>query len=300
MAIYEELEQIRKESFDKYKHYQKIGNFASIGLVVSIIILALLEESGFFIIGFILLIVSIVFMSINYGKASQCKKSFDKIIKDEFVDKMLKEHFDEASFDANSHVSIGKINSAGLTRQPDRYRGEDLIVGRYKGVGFQVSDIILTERRVVSTGRQTTVQYIDYFKGRWYVYKLEKKFNDVIKIFERGQAVNTRGLTKEETEMINFNKKFNIYASDKQFFFYIMNASMIEKLLLLENSHRGTIHYCFIGDELHIGINDNSDSLQVDFKKTISRDSLRRFTEDIVLIKTIVDELRLDDIKFKN
>ena len=55
MAIYEELEQIRKESFDKYKHYQRWGNYGSIGLVVAILILVALLETGFFIVGFLLL-----------------------------------------------------------------------------------------------------------------------------------------------------------------------------------------------------------------------------------------------------
>ena len=42
-----------------------------------------------------------------------------------------------------------------------------------------------------------------------------------------------------------------------------MNPFLIEKLLLLEQSHKGTILYSFIRNELHIGINDNSNSLRL-------------------------------------
>lgn len=301
MAIFQELENHRLNLYTQYKNEQKKGNFAIIGLVASAIFMFLTIDLGIIsTVMFICLIVSIIFTSVFYSKAAKIKKNFDTLVKDQFVQRIIDQHIPDASFHENNHIPINKINSAGLVKGPDRYRGEDLIIGKYRDVNFQVSDITLTEKRVVSNGKTTTVQYIDYFQGRWYIYKFDKNFNETIKITESGYGTTTRGLKKYETEMIEFNKKFTILSSDEHFFYYIMNPFLIEKLLLLEKSHRGHIHYCFMDDELHIGINDNSNSLQLDFRKPINEQSIKGFIEDIVLIKTIIDELRLYDVKFKN
>ncbi|MDY0276933.1 MAG: DUF3137 domain-containing protein [Acholeplasma sp.] len=302
--IYKELEQKRKELHDQYDKYRKKAIPFVISLLVGIALFIIsMNNDGdvFSLFGIIFGFVGFIGMGIYFGKASKFKSDFSKLVKSEFVDKILSEQFQQYEYHQHNHVSIGKINDAGLVRRPDRYRGEDLIIGSYNGVSFSVSDITLEEKHVTRTKNGTTVTYVTYFKGRWYTYKFPKKFNQTLKIVEGGNIhTTTQGLRKYETEMIEFNKKFSIFASDEQFFFYIVNPYLIERLMMLENAHRGRIYYCIKNDELHIGINDGSDSLEVTFNKQINAESFKRFTEDIVLIKNIIEEFRLDNVKFKN
>lgn len=303
MKIYEELEQKRLTLFVDYERIRKKRNLLfTIGIICLVIGIApFLPGNGGSPIFVLITLVGMFFMILsgaNSVKATKITKSFENIVKNEFVEKMLGEIFETSDYYPNAHIDLNKINSAELYKRPDRFNGEDLITGEVGGVRFQVSDITLTERREVHTKNGTTVTYVDYFKGRWYIYKFPKNFNETLKIMEsRSGAV--RGLKKYETEMIEFNKKFSIFSSSEQFFFYLINPYLIEKLLLLEQSHRGTINYAFIDDELHIAINDNSDSLKVNFKVPITKESLRLFEEDLTLIKTIVAELRLYDVKFQ-
>lgn len=302
MKIYEELEIKRKEMFTEYSALKKkysILFMIGFAVVAIGIIIHLSAEPGPF--GMLLFFAGMAVFLVGgafSAKAAKIEKSFTQIVKDQFVEKFLNETFEKSAYYPNDHININKIMESGLYKKPDRFSGEDLITGVAGGVAFQVSDITLTERHETRTKNGTTVTYIDYFKGRWYVYKFPKNFGETLKIME-ARTGGVRGLKKYETEMIDFNKKFSIFSSSEQFFFYLINPYLIEKLLLLEQSHRGTINYCFMDDELHIAINDNSDSLKVNFKAPISEDSLTTFIEDITLIKTIISELRLYDIKFQ-
>lgn len=300
MKVYEELEAKRKELYSEYIKDKKKGDILLISSLIAFLLPIFLIKVP--ILGPILTISSIIGFIIGIifqASAAKINTRFQDLVKNQFVSKILDEHFEHHQFEPKGSISPHKINSTGLVRKPDRFRGEDLITGAYKNVAFQVSDVVLTEVRVTSNGKSTTTQYIDYFKGRWYVYKFEKSFEHTIKIVENKYGTSIKGLKKYETEMIDFNKKFSIYSSDEQFFYYMMNPYLIEKLLELEGSHRGSIYYCIKDDELHIGVNDSSDSLIVNFKKEINEKSLERFIEDIVLIKTIIDEFRLYDIKFR-
>ena len=75
---------------------------------------------------------------------------------------------------------------------------------------------------------------------------------------------------------------------------------MIEKLMELEKLHRGSILYYYVGNELHIGVNDRRDYMELSIKTPINEESLKTFMSDIDLIPAIINELRLDSSKFKN
>jgi len=105
---------------------------------------------------------------------------------------------------------------------------------------------------------------------------------------------------KVQTESIEFNKKFSIYATTQEYGFYHITSSMIEKLLELEKLHRGSILYYYVADKLHIGVNDRKDYMELSIKTPLNQESLKAFMSDIELIPAIINELRLDSQKFKN
>lgn len=299
MAVYREIENHRKELYSEYKDHQKKGWLFITLSIVSIVLFILLSHNSAATILALAFIILLVIGLVQLSNANKVSSKFSKYIKTELVDNLLSKYFDEYEFHEKKHISIETINKAGLVARPDRYRGEDYIQGKYKNVGFSVSDIRLEERQVVRTKNGTVVTYVPYFVGRWYIYKFPKKFDHVLKIVENRYGTNTRGLSKYDTEMLEFNKKFSIYSSNESFFYQIIDPYMIERLLLLEQAHKGNIAYAIIDDELHIGINDNSDSLQLSFKREINESSIIHFEEDIKLIKDIIDELYLDGVKFR-
>lgn len=291
------LEQKRVQLVKARSKDIKTGLLILLGAVLFAIIGAVTELLPLLVVAVVIFIVAIVF----FGKSAMHSNVFKEFVKKDLIPTLLKESFDEVSYDPKSHISMDRINGTGLIKRPDRYQGEDYIKGTYKDVKFEVSDINLKERVETRDSKGNVhVSYQTYFKGRWYIYKYQKQFDEVLKIVEgRGGHANKRGLVKFETESMAFNKKFAIYASSKEFGFYLITSSMLEKLLELEALHRGSIVYCYQNNELHIGVNDSKDYMEFKLKTPINDKTLDIFMSDIDLIPSIINEFRLDSSKFK-
>jgi uncharacterized membrane protein len=295
------LKRLEEKRVGLYQQYAKENKVGMIFLVIAV----LSGLPGFFLTQIFLIIIGIIFFVVAiifFGRAQRHSMTFKAIVKAEIVTEILKEQFDDVSYEPKNHISIPRIVQTGMVKRPDRYVGEDLIMGSYKGVKFEVSDIDLKERVETRDSKgNVTVSYQTYFKGRWYVYTHERQFKEELKIIEgRGFGVNTKGLVKLDVESIEFNKKFAIFATSQEFGFYLITSSMIEKLMELEKLHRGSILYYYVGNELHIGVNDRRDYMELSIKTPINEASLKTFMSDIDLIPAIINELRLDSSKFKN
>lgn len=298
MEFLKAIEEKRQGLFQAFKKEQKSAIiFLVIGLILGVI--GFIGGQVFLMVpGIILLVIAAIF----FGKAQTHSNAFRRIVKSELVTTLLKETFEDVHYDQFSFIPISTINQTQTIKRPDRFHGEDYMKGTYKGVKFEVSDVDLKERVETRDSKgNVQVSYQTYFKGRWYIFKFERVFQEVLKIIEgRGYQANTRGLTKIETEMIEFNKKFAIYSSTQEHAFYLITSSMLEKLMALEKLHRGSILYCFQGNELHIGVNDNRNYLELSIKTPIQEESIKDFIADIDLIPAIINELRLDSQKYKN
>ncbi len=289
----EPLEKKRKELFSQYSKNITIAVILTI-IIVGLVILLIESGPGFFFPLFLLIIP--VFFSM---KAVGISYKFKETIKNELVHIVLEDKFDDVYYDRHQSIPQSVIDQTGLVKRPDRYSGEDYIKGTYKGVSFEVSDVNLRERqeRVDSKGNRT-VTYPTYFKGRWYVYKFPKNFKGTLKVCET-YPNEAKGLEKVETESIIFNKKFKLYASDKQYAFFHLKPIMMEKLLELEKLHRGSIYFYYSGNELHIGVNDSQDYMEIPFRKAIDEKAMKDFEGDVDLIPAIINELKLTSDKFK-
>ncbi|MDI6453410.1 DUF3137 domain-containing protein [Peloplasma aerotolerans] len=291
------LEEKRQKILADYRKEQKVAIILMLA-AIAFGALAYFFETFFFIFTAFAAIIAFVF----FGKAVVHLNSFKKLVKEELIMMLLKQQFEDVYYNHKDYIPSSRIVQTGMVKRPDRFHGEDYIKGSYKGVKFEVADVDLKERveRRDSKGN-VSVSYQTYFKGRWYIYQFGRTFKEVLKIVEgRGYQVNTRGLVKVDTESIEFNKKFSIYASTQEYGFYHITSSMIEKFLELEKLHRGSILYYFSGNELHIGVNDRKDYMELSLKTPINEESLKSFISDIDLIPAIINELRLDSSKFKS
>lgn len=290
-ALFKKIEPLEKKRKDLFSSYIKLMAFAVLLVIVSIGFFILFEQ----IIALVILIAPVIMFIKAQGLANQFKNT----IKNELVHIVLEDKFDDVYYNRHQSIPQHTIDQTGLVKRPDRFSGEDYIKGVYKGVSFEVSDVTLRERQehVDSKGNRT-VTYPVYFKGRWYVYTFPKNFKGTLKVCERHPR-ETRGLEKVETESIAFNKKFKLYASEKQYAFYHLTPIMMEKLLELEKMHRGSIYFYYTGNQLHIGVNDSQDYLEIPFRKTINEKVMQAFEGDVDLIPAIINELKLTSDKFK-
>lgn len=296
MEKYQKIEKMRLEKLGEFKKTRNIAIILFLSAILSLFIGIYLAFDLILFVVALIVIIGIIFV----GKAANFKSKYRDFVKNELIKELLNDQFEEVIYLPRQSIPISQINKVGLIRKPDRHSGEDYIKGKYKGVNFEISDIELKEERVTTDANgNTTVTYQTYFKGRWYIYRFSRTFEDVLKISEgRFAAVTTRGLKKLETESIEFNKKFRTFVSNPEFGFYHITPAVIHKLMELEKMHRGTIQFCIMSNELHIGVNDNYDYMEFPLNKPINEQSIKHFMADIDLIPAIINELRLDSQKY--
>lgn len=294
-----QLEAIEQKRLNAVEAYAKERNKSLLFIIPGILIIvagALLSIFALVAVGFVILIVGFVIIGKGYGYIQQ----YNKVVKNELVTTLLKETYDDVFYDQKGGIGLQNVLKTDTVKRPDRYTMEDYFRASYKGIQFETSDLDLKER-VEHRDSKGNVYYTydTYFKGRWITYRFERHFKDGLKIIESRFGFNKKGFEKMDTESIEFNKKFTIYATSKEYGFYQITSSMIEKLLKLEKMHRGQILYCFMDNELHIGINDRKDYLEFSYKKPVTEEALKPVLDDIEMIAAIINEFRLDSQKFK-
>ncbi|MFA6800914.1 MAG: DUF3137 domain-containing protein [Acholeplasmataceae bacterium] len=296
MKQLEAIEEKRLKAVESFKKERNKGLMFLIPAILVIILGFLFNQFVVVAIGFVLVIVGFIFI----GKGSSYISAYNKTVKNELVTTLLKDTYEDVYYDQNSGIALNQILKTETVKRPDRSHFEDYFRASYKGIHFETSDLDLKERVQHRDSKgHTYYTYETYFKGRWIIYRFDRHFKEGLKIIESRFGFNKHGYEKMDTESLEFNKKFTIYTTTKEYGFYQITSTMIEKLLKLEKMHRGQIVYCFMDNELHIGINDRKDYLEVSYKTPVTEESLQPVLDDIELIAAIVNEFRLDGPKFK-
>jgi hypothetical protein len=287
MNVFEELEQQRLEVVKKRR--------------ISILILVLSLVLGFLLmmvlpfLGIPFIIAGIIIFAISESKVSSFRRKFKEIV----VKKILDQELGEYTYNQYAGIPLNEIISVGIYDSPDRYDLEDYIQSSYNEVRYEMCDATFEERYYVTVDGKREVRYRTYFKGRIIKLDYKRDLNTTIKIIEGSpQGLNLRGLTKVETESIEFNKKYKTYVSNKENVFYYLTPVMIQKLMELEKLFKGTIQYSITSDAMYIFINNSGDSLEVNLNRPIDDTQLNIIKSQILLASTIINEFNLDKTKF--
>jgi|LSQX01.1.fsa_nt_gb hypothetical protein len=296
MVDFAVLENMRLKLYQKHIKMKVFGIVFFITAIISFIFAIFSDSSLLYIFPVLIFCLAIVFLI----RAFIQKYRFNKDVKPEIINYIIKdmELFSEMKYLPYHKIDMEKITLTGLVKKPDLYSGEDYIEGKYKNVFFEVSDAILKEEvQTHSSSGTSTTHYETYFRGRWYIYYFDKPIEGLLQIAQR-RPHNTRKLRKIETESIQFNKKFRVYTNNQEMAFYLITPLMLERLMLFEKANRGKICLGFIKNQLHVGVNDAKDYLELKFKKPINREDLQYLIDDFELISNIIDEFRLYTPKF--
>lgn len=288
----EKLELQRKKCYQKKKIFGLIAaGFLALGIFLFILLPYSAKIGAFFV-----LIIGVVLLIVSISIGSNIKNEFKNTV----VKTVVKETLgDDAIYDPKRGIPVKEICSLGLVKRPDRYHLEDYIEGTYNGLRFAMCDMNLEEEHVTSNGKTTTVTYVSYFKGKAIKIDFKRDFNEYFKIVPKS-LFNFTNLTKVETEVIDFNKKFEVFTNNKENIFYFLTPNFINKIMVMNKMFRGTILYCMNGDCFYVLINDSSDSLEFSFSKPINEQTIKELESQINLGPAIINEFNLDNDKYNN
>ncbi len=229
---------------------------------------------------------------------------YRRAYKEVLVRGLLAERIDDLRFSPEEGIDKDIIDATDMMILGNRYSSNDLIEGNYQGVRFRQSDVLIQNH--TSNGKSSST--ITYFKGRWMIFDFNKRFHCDLQVRDRdfdyaqksGGWFSDRAKTEKlETESVEFNRIFKVYAQNDSEAFYILTPHFMEALLQVKATVDGDVLFCFVDHKLHVAIHNSKDGFEPSVWTPIDRAAATRAVNaDIDLITGIVDTLNLDERLF--
>jgi hypothetical protein len=236
--------------------------------------------------------------------AENKRKVYAKRYKSYVIEYVINRHFDDVNYTPDYGIDEMTVYSTGMVKKGNTFESEDLISGTYKGVPFTQSDVRIQYRQ----GGMKYSKRIDFFTGRWMIFRFNKNFVCNLQVIEKGFTASKKGkdqegnrLQKLEMDDESFNRSFKINCEDEQEAYYILTPQMMRRMIELKEKTNGKLMFCFLNNSLHIACNTGKNSFEppIFSKIDLQRISAETFS-DLSLITSFVDSLNLDNRLFKN
>lgn len=230
---------------------------------------------------------------------------FESAYKRKFVLSAFCEIFDDVSYRPLYGIPEDDFRNLGMIKMGNSYSSDDYIRATYKGVDFEYADVRVSYDHKDDGDMRTE----KLFWGSWMTFEFNKDFVRNVQVVEKGfnNAKHNRFIGKSEdlyekidTEDVDFNSKFGVFAQSEHDAFYILTPHMMETIKSVAESTSGKMIFCFVDNKLHVGICTGKDSFGPDFSGKLNADQIRDGVfRDIKPVTTLVDELCLDRKLFK-
>ena len=192
-----------------------------------------------------------------------------------------------------------------MTRQPDRYQGDDLVTGESKQSTFSFSEVHSQIYVKDSKGRK---QLQTQFKGLFFMAEFNKHLQShtviVPDLAERllgnmGQQLQKLNFSRGELvqmENVDFEKIYAVYGRDQVEARYILSPKLMERLVSFSEKHELTPSLAFKGNHVYVAIPISKDFFEPKIFSTIlDKELCREYVNDMNLALSLIDELDLDN-----
>lgn len=291
------------EALEK-KRKQIVANIMRDGLVAAIAIFVILMFfRRFFFVGFIAIAVFAVRCHFH-------AKGYDRMFRTCVIEKIV--HFidEHLSYFPNRGVPESVyLKSRIFLQKPDRYRGDNLvrgIVGQTEIAFSQIHSECKEESEDRDGKRETTWQTI--FRGLFFLAGFNKDFKGhtlvlpdmAQKIFGEvlGSLFQSWNFTRGELVKLEdpeFERFFVVYGTDQIEARYILSASLMKRITDFRKKTGKAICLSFMDKRVFVAIPYKETLFEPRlFRKTTSRESIRKYYDDLRLAVGIVRDLDLN------
>lgn len=284
-----ELQKFQEEK----KHIEKFIIIGGVGAIIGVALAVLLSELMF--IGIIIALPAFIMIGIQSSKFSKLSHKFKMEVLVDLIGNLV----EDGKFDPHFGLDIRKVYDTEFLKRADRYNTEDYLSGKIAGVSFESSDVKLEEKHVEHTKNGTRTTWVTYFLGRVFIFDFNKAFDGYLQVLESGRPTVNRKYKKVKLESVQFNKKFKTFSTSDHSAFYVLTPHFMEALMRFEKNNRGTIRFSFIDNLLYIGIDNRKDTFELQMFRPISEQTVKEFEDDLLVIKEVIEELKLNNSIFK-
>ena len=237
-------------------------------LIISMLVAGSTHSALFSIVPFVIMfLIGFVLVQATKEGGFGSNDKFKALYKNVFVEDVLGKKYDNLFYSWKAGFPADAVRSFNLVRMGNRFHSEDYICATYKGVKFETSDVTVQQHTSSGKSSHTTT----YFKGRMFVFYMPKVIQASIRVtpdaFLYRPTIDHRK-DKLDMENINFNKQYNVYASDPHYAFYVITPKMMERILYLKGKY-GYIILNFEGDRLFAAIPTVKDTFDADITHAI-------------------------------
>ena len=172
------------------------------------------------------------------------------------------EGFEKLKYVPKGGFTWDDVRNAAAVNCGDKryYDSEDLLMGEYENIRFQISDVCT--RKMVRMSKKNRVEEIfsrqmiclDQFDDK-------KKSNGHVQIFEKKFMSNMIGWKAENeihTENEVFNSRFSVFAHDEHNAYYILTPQRMEKIMHFADVMNGQVSFVFRDEKLFVAVRRDS------------------------------------------
>ncbi|MCF6173059.1 MAG: DUF3137 domain-containing protein [Campylobacteraceae bacterium] len=216
------------------------------------------------------------------------------------IDKNLK-------YAQNAHVPQFKfINSGIFTQIPDRVEGNDYISGAIDDINIELSDIHAQKEHTDSKGRKS---WSTIFQGLFIISVFNKNFHgktvilpdsaqnafgELIGNWLQSHNINRNELIKMDNP--EFEKEFVVYGSDQIEARYILNHTLMSRLLEFKKKTKHKLYVSFVSEKIFIAIDYGKDLFEpAIFRTLLDYKVAMEYVQTLHLAIGVVKELKLNE-----
>ena len=172
------------------------------------------------------------------------------------------EGFEKLKYVPKGGFTWDDVRNAAAVNCGDKryYDSEDLLMGEYENIRFQISDVCT--RKMVRMSKKNRVEEI--FSGQMICldqFDDKKKSNGHVQIFEKKFMSNMIGWKAENeihTENEVFNSRFSVFAHDEHNAYYILTPQRMEKIMHFADVMNGQVSSVFRDEKLFVAVRRDS------------------------------------------
>jgi hypothetical protein len=260
---------------ERQRAQQKVMLAGPVIVIATIFTISILAASKILFSPFLMLLAiglgAAIFAYIYSEAPSTYKSGFKSWVLPQLAAACAKEFGGALEYSPYQGIGEAEFNLSGLFSKPDRYKSEDLIVGKIGETQVRFAEVHAEYRTTSmdSKGR-TREQYHTIFKGLFFVADFNKRFlsttvvlpDTMQSLFGRfGQELQEFGtlFSSARRELVrledpHFEKTFAVYSSDQTEARYILSPALMQRLLLFRQRCNTDIRIVFSTGNMTIAI----------------------------------------------
>ncbi len=230
--------------------------------------------------------------------------------KSQVIAKLIVQFDPGLRYEPEGFVSESQFRASRIfTTSPDRYNGEDRVVGRVGETDLEFSEVHAEyESRTTDSKGRTQTHWVTIFRGVLFVAdfhkhfqgttvvlpdSLEKSFGFLGKTLQSWNAF--RGGSLVSLEDPEFEKTFVVYGTDQVEARYILSPSLMQRLVALREKFDAWMALSFVDSRMVLAIRPKRDLFEPTVYTSLrNTEQLTSYREDLRRILGIVEDLNLN------